>query len=107
MFVSVVEMAERFSYYGMSGNLITYLTNELKEPIPVAVKDVNTWTGVSALLPLLGAFIADSYLGRFTTILVSSIIYCLVILITHNQVTSFDFQTGITDFFMCFREWVC
>ncbi|KAL6130067.1 hypothetical protein ACLB2K_068448 [Fragaria x ananassa] len=77
IFIIFVEMAERFSYYGMSGNLITYLTNELKEPIPVAVKDVNTWTGVSALLPLLGAFIADSYLGRFTTILVSSIIYCL------------------------------
>lgn len=72
-------MAERFAYYGMSGNLITYLTNELEEPIPMAAKNVNTWTGVSALLPLLGAFIADSFLGRFTTILVSSIIYCMVL----------------------------
>ena len=76
-------MAERFSYYGMSGNLITYLTNELKEPIPMAAKTVNTWAGVSALLPLLGAFIADSFLGRFTTILVSSIIYCMVLFVTH------------------------
>lgn len=71
-------MAERFAYYGMSSNLITYLTNELHEPIPMAAKNVNTWVGVSALLPILGAFIADSFLGRFNTILVSSIIYCLV-----------------------------
>ncbi|PRQ55389.1 putative proton-dependent oligopeptide transporter family, major facilitator superfamily [Rosa chinensis] len=77
IFIIFVEMAERFAYYGMSGNLITYLTNELEEPIPMAAKNVNTWTGVSALLPLLGAFIADSFLGRFTTILVSSIIYCM------------------------------
>lgn len=71
-------MAERFAYFGMSGNLITYLTNELHEPIPMAAKNVNTWVGVSSLLPILGAFIADSFLGRFNTILVSSIIYCMV-----------------------------
>ncbi|XP_040366003.1 protein NRT1/ PTR FAMILY 5.4 isoform X2 [Rosa chinensis] len=73
----VVEMAERFSFFGLAGNLITYLTNELHEPIPTAAKNVNTWIGVSSLLPILGAFIADSYLGRFNTILVSSIIYCM------------------------------
>ncbi|KAB2627405.1 protein NRT1/ PTR FAMILY 5.4-like [Pyrus ussuriensis x Pyrus communis] len=60
----------------MSGNLITYLTNELQEPIPMATKNVNTWVGVSYLLAVIGAFIADAYLGRFKTILVSSIIYC-------------------------------
>ncbi|PRQ55390.1 putative proton-dependent oligopeptide transporter family, major facilitator superfamily [Rosa chinensis] len=77
IFIIFVEMAERFSFFGLAGNLITYLTNELHEPIPTAAKNVNTWIGVSSLLPILGAFIADSYLGRFNTILVSSIIYCM------------------------------
>lgn len=77
IFIIFVEMAERFAYFGMSGNLITYLTNELHEPIPMAAKNVNTWVGVSSLLPILGAFIPDSFLGRFNTILVASIIYCM------------------------------
>lgn len=72
---AVVEMAERFAYYGLGGNLMNYLTDVHGEPNATAAKNVNTWFGVSALLPLLGAFIADSYLGRFKTILVSSVIY--------------------------------
>ncbi|GMI80310.1 hypothetical protein like AT3G54450 [Hibiscus trionum] len=75
VFVIFVEMAERFAFYGLAGNLITYLTNNLGEPMTVAVKNVNTWVGVSAIFPLFGAFFADSYLGRFKTILASSLIY--------------------------------
>ncbi|XVF24455.1 hypothetical protein REPUB_Repub13aG0129500 [Reevesia pubescens] len=77
IFVIFVEMAERFAFYGLAGNLITYLTNNLGEPVATAAKNVNTWVGVSAIFPLLGAFIADSYLGRFKTILASSLIYFL------------------------------
>ncbi|XVE52294.1 hypothetical protein DITRI_Ditri02bG0111100 [Diplodiscus trichospermus] len=77
IFVIFVEMAERFAFYGLAGNLITYLTNNLGQPVATAAKNVNTWVGVSAIFPLLGAFIADSYLGRFKTILASSFIYFL------------------------------
>ncbi|XP_023887644.2 protein NRT1/ PTR FAMILY 5.4 [Quercus suber] len=77
IFVIFVEMAERFAYYGLAGNLITYLTNELHEPLTTAAKNVNTWIGVSTLFPILGAFIADSYLGRFNTIIISSVIFLL------------------------------
>ncbi|KAB2085759.1 hypothetical protein ES319_A05G420400v1 [Gossypium barbadense] len=78
IFVIFVEMAERFAFYGLAGNLITYLTNNLGQPVAAAAKNVNTWVGVSAIFPLLGAFVADSYLGRFKTILASSSIYFLV-----------------------------
>ncbi|KAE8702179.1 DNA-directed RNA polymerase V subunit 1-like [Hibiscus syriacus] len=74
VFVIFVEMVERFSYYGLAGNLITYLTNNLGEPVATAAKNV-TLVSVSAIFPLLGAFVADSYLGRFKTILASSSIY--------------------------------
>ncbi|KAJ9685367.1 hypothetical protein PVL29_017409 [Vitis rotundifolia] len=75
IFIIFVEMAERFAYYGVAGNLFTYLTNVLGEPTATAAKNVNTWVGVSAIFPLLGGFIADSYLGRFKTIIASSVIY--------------------------------
>ncbi|WRX12498.1 Proton-dependent oligopeptide transporter family - like 5, partial [Theobroma cacao] len=43
IFIIFVEMAERFAFYGLAGNLITYLTNNLGQPIATAVKNVNTW----------------------------------------------------------------
>ena len=75
---AVVEVAERFTFIGLASNLIMYLTDELHEPTSTAAKNVNTWVGVSCVFPIVGAFIADSYLGRFQTIVVASFIYCTV-----------------------------
>ncbi|XP_054817039.1 protein NRT1/ PTR FAMILY 5.4-like [Prosopis cineraria] len=68
-------MAGRFAFYGLTGNLISFLTDVLEETTSSAAKIVNTWAGVSFMFPLLGAFIADSYLGRSKAIIFSSIIY--------------------------------
>ncbi|XP_054814211.1 protein NRT1/ PTR FAMILY 5.4-like [Prosopis cineraria] len=81
IFIIWVEFAERFAYSGLSGNLIMYLTNALHETNTTAAKNVNTWTGVSSLFPLLGGFIADSYLGRFYTIVAASLIYLVGIIL--------------------------
>ncbi|CAO2835338.1 unnamed protein product [Amaranthus hypochondriacus] len=76
-FIIWVEMAERLAYYGISGNLINFLTGKLGQSTAMAAANVNAWSGVASLNPVLGAVIADSFLGRFYTILVSSIIYIL------------------------------
>ncbi|CAO2835337.1 unnamed protein product [Amaranthus hypochondriacus] len=76
-FIIWVEMAERLAYYGISGNLINFLTGKLGQSTATAAANVNAWSGVGSLSPVLGAVIADSFLGRFYTILVSSIIYIL------------------------------
>ncbi|KAJ0791425.1 putative proton-dependent oligopeptide transporter family, MFS transporter superfamily [Helianthus annuus] len=79
IFIIFVEFGERFAYYGVSGNLITYLMVVLKQPLATAAKNVNLWHGVSAIFPILGAFLADSFFGRFKTIVFSSLTYLLVI----------------------------
>ncbi|XP_010504249.1 PREDICTED: protein NRT1/ PTR FAMILY 5.4 [Camelina sativa] len=75
IFIIVVEMTERFAFYGLASNLLTFLTNELGQSTATAAKQINTWIGVSCMFPILGGFLADSILGRFKTVLLSSFIY--------------------------------
>ncbi|KAM5551702.1 protein NRT1/ PTR FAMILY 5.4-like [Rosa sericea] len=88
IFIIFVEAAERFAYYGLSGNLIIYLTNYLHQPTAIAAKNVNIWIGVSSLFALLGAIVADSFLGRFKTIILSTSIYLMGMVLLCLSVSS-------------------
>jgi len=57
------EMWERFSYYGMRGILIFYLTQHLLFDDGKAGAQYGSYTSLVYLLPLIGGLLADRYLG--------------------------------------------
>ncbi|XP_010532219.1 PREDICTED: protein NRT1/ PTR FAMILY 5.1-like [Tarenaya hassleriana] len=69
------ETFERMAFYGIAANLVTYLTTRLHEDTISSVRNVNNWTGAVWLTPILGALLADSYLGRFWTFTIFSVVY--------------------------------
>ncbi|XP_009358790.1 protein NRT1/ PTR FAMILY 5.6 [Pyrus x bretschneideri] len=77
LFVVAIEFSERLSYFGIATSLIIYLTRVMHDDLKTAAKSVNHWSGVTTLIPLFGGFVADAYLGRFKTVLFSSIIYLM------------------------------
>ncbi|KAK8935127.1 Peptide transporter PTR1 [Platanthera zijinensis] len=69
------ECCERLAYYGMSTNLVNYMKSSLNQGNATASKNVNNWSGTCYIMPLLGAFVADAYWGRYWTISVFMVIY--------------------------------
>jgi POT family proton-dependent oligopeptide transporter len=57
------EMWERFSYYGMRGLLIFYLTRHFMLDDAAANSQYGAYTSLVYLLPLIGGVLADRYLG--------------------------------------------
>ncbi|XP_015055834.1 protein NRT1/ PTR FAMILY 5.6-like [Solanum pennellii] len=87
LFIIVIEFSERLSFFGIATSLIMYLTKVIHQDLKTAAKSVNYWTGVTTLMPLLGGFLADAYLGRFSTVLLSSTVYFLgLLLLTMSRV---------------------
>ncbi|MBS0360115.1 MAG: MFS transporter [Proteobacteria bacterium] len=57
------EMWERFSYYGMRGLLIFYLTQHFLFDDKAAAGEYGAYTSLVYLLPVIGGVVADRFLG--------------------------------------------
>jgi len=79
------EAAERFSYYGMRAILVVFMTQYLMNSSgQLDVMSENEAQGyfhlfVSAVyfMPIFGALLADGILGKYSTIILLSLVYCL------------------------------
>jgi POT family proton-dependent oligopeptide transporter len=80
------EAAERFSFYGMKAVLAVFMVQYLhlmdgRPGSPMseaeAAEKVHLFTGAVYLTPLLGALLADIFIGKYRTIIALSVVYCL------------------------------
>ncbi|KAK9666103.1 hypothetical protein RND81_14G160700 [Saponaria officinalis] len=68
------ESFEKVASYGLMPNMIIYLMSDYKMNVGNAQNLLYFWTAALNFLPILGAFLADSFAGRFLTIGIGSII---------------------------------
>lgn len=79
------EAAERFSYYGMRAILVIFMTQYLMNgagesdvmPENEAQGYFHLFVSAVYIMPLFGALLADGLWGKYRTIIVLSLIYCL------------------------------
>ena len=79
------EVAERFSFYGMRGILVVFMTKYLVDESgqlatmaePEAKGYFHLFVSAVYFTPLLGALLSDVLFGKYRTILALSIVYCL------------------------------
>ncbi|XP_054983692.1 solute carrier family 15 member 1 [Sorex araneus] len=94
-FIVINEFCERFSYYGMRALLILYFRNFLLWDDNLSTAIYHTFVALCYLTPILGALIADSWLGKFMTIVSLSIVYTIGQAVT--AVSSIIDLTGTTN----------
>jgi POT family proton-dependent oligopeptide transporter len=96
------EAAERFSYYGMKSVLTVfmahYILNQSGVLAPMSSNEAYMYTHYFVFgvyfLPILGAVIADGWLGKYWTILSLSLVYCLGNLTLACMATSWGIAIG-------------
>jgi len=97
------EAAERFSFYGMKGILIIFMTKYLLDSGgtedfmgPDEAKGYyHMFTSAVYFTPLLGAILADAFFGKYKTILTLSIVYCAGHLALAMDETRFGLAVGL------------
>ncbi|XP_032619532.1 solute carrier family 15 member 2 isoform X2 [Chelonoidis abingdonii] len=76
-FIVVNEFCERFSYYGMKAVLTLYFLNFLHWDDNLSTTIYHAFSGLCYFTPVIGALIADTWLGKFKTIIYLSIVYVI------------------------------
>jgi dipeptide/tripeptide permease len=79
------EAAERFSFYGMKTILVVFMTQFLHSTAggpdfmtePESREWMHLFVASAYFFPVLGGIVADAFLGKYLTILLLSIVYCL------------------------------
>ncbi|KAH7517424.1 hypothetical protein FEM48_Zijuj09G0062000 [Ziziphus jujuba var. spinosa] len=78
-FIIGYEIFERMAFHGIQANLVSYLTRKFREGTVTSANNVTNWVGTVWLTPILGAYVADAYLGRYWTFVFGSAIYLSVL----------------------------
>lgn len=71
------------AFVSTGANMVTYLIAVMHMGISESSNLVTNWVGTMFVVPLFWGFLADSYLGRYWTLVVSGIIEILVSAVLH------------------------
>jgi dipeptide/tripeptide permease len=103
--VAIVELCERFAYYGLAGPLQNYMANGAHDAngLPGALglgqsratALSNAFQAWCYVTPILGAVVADQYLGRYATIRWFSLVYMLGIVVLFATSLPWSVQHGM------------
>lgn len=66
------------AFFGVGVNLVLFLTRVLQQDNAEAANSVSKWTGTVYIFSLVGAFLSDSYWGRYKTCAIFQIIFVIV-----------------------------
>ncbi|KAL8252405.1 hypothetical protein R6Q59_036098 [Mikania micrantha] len=72
-FILANESFEKLASYGLVPNMIIYLLYDYHMSYAKGTNIILLWSAATNFLPIVGAFLSDSFLGRFLTIFVGSI----------------------------------
>ncbi|KKZ64233.1 POT family proton-dependent oligopeptide transporter [[Emmonsia] crescens] len=102
--VAVIELCERFTYYGLSGPFQNYIQNPYRGPgVPGAIgigqaratgltSFFQFWSYVTTIF---GGIVADQYLGKYNTIVVFSVIYMVGLVILFCTSLPIAIENGV------------
>jgi len=98
------ELAERFSFYGMKCILVVFMTKHLMDYNGnynhMSNEEATYWyhlfTSAVYYTPIFGAIISDVFLGKYRTILILSIVYCLGHLTLALDETTWGLAVGLS-----------
>ncbi|KAJ0054293.1 hypothetical protein Pint_03383 [Pistacia integerrima] len=65
------------AFFGVGVNLVLFLTRVLQQNNAEAANNVSKWTGTVYIFSLVGAFLSDSYWGRFKTCAIFQVIFVI------------------------------
>jgi len=75
---SVNQGLATLAFFGVGVNLVLFLTRVMGQDNADAANDVSKWTGTVYLFSLVGAFLSDSYWGRYKTCAIFQAIFVIV-----------------------------
>ncbi|XP_071685972.1 protein NRT1/ PTR FAMILY 1.2-like [Rutidosis leptorrhynchoides] len=72
-FILANESFEKVASFGLLPNMIVYLLSDYHMSVAQGTNVLLIWSAATNFLPIIGAFLSDSLLGRFLTIFLGSI----------------------------------
>ncbi|KAF8533872.1 POT family-domain-containing protein [Trichophaea hybrida] len=110
--VAIVELAERFTYYGLTGPWQNYMQNARDDPLRPGALRLGQSSASSLqyffqfwcyVTPVIGAIVADAWLGRYNAICLFAVVYVcgLAILLGTSFPSSLEVGTGLGGLVTC------